>query len=252
MSPRVLRQGGRPPWTPAARTEAHGSARDDLHVGRGLEDPPAPLHRRPDRRAPRAVLGRPARRDHRAARAGGHHRRRRVGQDHRDGRPGGVAGGHRRRSAGAGAGTDVHPQGGRGAVQPGAGRPAAGRSGRRLRGGRVWRAADHDLRRLRGPAGRRARAAAGLRGRPDHADRREPVPAGGAGGQGRGGPVRVPLPAAAGDGDRAGAPAGCGPAAAPGRPRRAGQAHPRPAGGAGVGAAEQPGPDVRRGGPGRW
>ena len=49
-----------------------------------------------------------------------------------------------------------------------------------------------------GAAGRRAWAAAGFRGRPDHDQRRHPIPARIAGGEGCGGAVRVHLAAAAG------------------------------------------------------
>ncbi len=115
---------------------------------------------RPDRGARDAVLRPAAGGDHRAARAGGDHRRRRVGQDHGDGGPGGLAGRHRGGATGGGARTDLHPQGGCRAVGTGAVRAAARRGRPAGRGRRVRRAADHDLRRVRGPAGRRARPAA--------------------------------------------------------------------------------------------
>ena len=62
----------------------------------------------------RLHLQRPAvRGDHRAARAGRRDRRRRVRQDHGDGRARGLAGRHRPGRAGRGARADVHDQGGR-------------------------------------------------------------------------------------------------------------------------------------------
>ena len=96
----------------------------------------------------------------------------------------------------------------------------AGRGDRRPRCRRIRRAVDHDVRRVRCPAGGRARAAAGLRGRSDLDQRRHSVPARIAGGQRRRRAVRVHLPAAAGHGDRAGAPARRRPPAAPRRRQR--------------------------------
>ena len=117
------------------------------------------------------------------ARAGAGGRRRRVGQDRDDGRPGGVAGRQRPGAARAGARPDVHPQGRR---------QLAHRVRTRLRrlgrlrlldeldpsgaapgGGARRRADGRHLPRLRRPAGRRARAAAaGRAGAPGCSPRR--------------------------------------------------------------------------------
>ena len=103
---------------------------------------------------------------------------------------------------------------------------------------RVRRAVDHDLRRVRGPAGRRARSAARVRGGSDDDHRRHALPAGVSGGEVGRRPVRVHLPAAAGHGHRAGAQARLGPATASGRSGPAGSPCPRPADRAGIGADE--------------
>ena len=203
-------------------------------------------HRRSDRGARHRVLRSAVGRHHRSAGAGGDHRRRGLRQDHGDGGPGRLAGGHRRRAARGGARPDLHPQGRRRAVAPGPHRPAPGRGDRRPRRRRIRRAVDHDLRRVRGPAGRRARSAAGVRGGPDDDHRRHPLPAGLPGGEVGRRPVRVHLPAAAGLGDRAGAQARLGPAAASGRPGPTGSPCPRPADRAGIGADEPAGECLRR------
>ena len=87
---------------------------------------PRPARRRLDLQ-PAAVRG-----DHRAARAGRRHRRRRLRQDHGDGRPGGLAGRHRPGRARRDPRPDLHHQGHRRAPdpdprQPPQGRPAARR-----------------------------------------------------------------------------------------------------------------------------
>ena len=184
--------------------------------------------------------------DHRAAGAGRDHRRCRVGQDHRDGCPGGLAGGHRRGASRGGARPHLHPQGGRRAVAAGPVRAGTCRGGARRRCRCRRRAADHDVRRVRGPAGGRARPATRLRDRSDDDHRGDPLPAGVARGSGGGRPVRAHLPAPAGHRDRAGAAAGRRSAAAPRLRARPRPARPRPPAGARRGTAEPQRQRVRR------
>ena len=94
-----------------SRTAAPGSDRPG--AGSAPSRSPAPLGRpAPDARAGRGDRG--------PGRAAARRRRRRLGQDRDDGRPGGLAGRQRARRARGGARPDLHPQGRRRARRPGA------------------------------------------------------------------------------------------------------------------------------------